>query len=109
MREKSHYQVLEVPPLAALEEIKEAYRKLALKYHPDIAGENDTFLAVRDAYKILSNNEERRKYDMVLRLMWVACGNCSGTGVKFKQKGFTARVRILCPGCEGAGFYPKEK
>jgi len=106
LREKSHYEILGVPPLASLQEIKDAFRNKSSELHPD---RNDgvcdpAYIRITEAYKILKDNEERRKYDMVLRLMWDACGDCTGTGVKFRQKGFTNKIRFICPTCMGVGF-----
>jgi len=43
--------ILNVPATAALDEIKSAFRKLALRHHPDHGGEHETFIKIRAAYK----------------------------------------------------------
>ena len=61
------YNVLEVSPEASLEEIKKAYRKLSLKYHPDKNSDpsaSDKFSELTDAYETLSNPNKRQQYDM---------------------------------------------
>ena len=55
----SYYAILGVPKTATLDDIKQAYRKLAIKYHPK-GNPNDeeahkTFVEVNEAYKALSN------------------------------------------------------
>ena len=64
---KNYYYFLSLPENASEEEIKKAYRKLSLKYHPD-KNENDDFFAARfreaqEAYEILMDKEKRRIYD----------------------------------------------
>lgn len=64
---KDYYAVLGVPKDATAEAIKKAYRKLALKYHPDKnPGDKkaeETFKEITEAYAVLSDPEKRRQYD----------------------------------------------
>ena len=61
---KDYYQILGVNKDASQEQIKEAYRKLAHKYHPDKAGGDEKkFKEINEAYQILSNKEKRAQYD----------------------------------------------
>jgi curved DNA-binding protein len=65
---KDYYKILEVPRTASQEEIKKAYRKLAMKYHPDRnkgdKSSENRFKDINEAYAVLSNSEKRKQYDM---------------------------------------------
>ena len=67
MSKKDYYDVLGVSKSAEQDEIKKAYRKLAIKYHPDRNPDNkhaeDKFKEAAEAYEILSNVSKRQKYD----------------------------------------------
>lgn len=67
MNYKDYYKVLGVSPTATTEEIKKAYRKLALKYHPDKTGGDkvaqEKFTEINDANEVLGDPEKRKKYD----------------------------------------------
>ena len=66
MQSKDYYNILHVLPTATGEEIKKAYRKLALQYHPDITDHNDfssnLFIEIKEAYEVLSNTKKRQAY-----------------------------------------------
>ncbi len=67
MAKRDYYEVLGVSKTAALDEIKKAYRKKALQYHPDKNPGNkeaeEKFKEATEAYSILSDAEGRKKYD----------------------------------------------
>jgi DnaJ family protein A protein 2 len=60
---ESLYDVLGVPRDASLSDIKKAYKKLAMKHHPDKGGEPEKFKKISEAYSILSDDTKRQKYD----------------------------------------------
>jgi curved DNA-binding protein CbpA len=68
--EKNHYQLLDISPSASMEEIKEAYLKLAFRYHPDrnqmSLTSNKIMEKINEAYATLSDPIKRRDYDIPL-------------------------------------------
>ncbi|KAI6647042.1 DnaJ-like protein subfamily A member 1-like isoform X1 [Oopsacas minuta] len=64
VKETRLYDILGCPPQATQSELKKAYRKLALKFHPDKAtGDEEKFKEISFAYEVLSNEEKRSLYD----------------------------------------------
>ncbi len=65
---RDYYEVLEVAKNASKDEIKDAYRKLAMQYHPDrnkSPEAEDKFKEISEAYAVLSDDDKRRQYDML--------------------------------------------
>ncbi|WP_424357471.1 molecular chaperone DnaJ [Methanocella sp. MCL-LM] len=63
---RDYYEVLGVDKSAGVDDIKKAYRKLALQYHPDRnkeAGAEEKFKEISEAYAVLSDEQKRSKYD----------------------------------------------
>ncbi|OWY21296.1 molecular chaperone DnaJ [Sphingobacteriales bacterium UPWRP_1] len=67
MQKRDYYEILEVEKTASAEEIKKAYRKVAMKYHPDRNPGNkeaeELFKEAAEAYEVLSSPEKRAQYD----------------------------------------------
>lgn len=63
---KDYYEMLGVPKTASDSDLKKAYRKLALQFHPDknkAAGATDAFKAIGKAFSVLSDAQKRKQYD----------------------------------------------
>ncbi len=89
MAKRDYYEVLGVSKGAAKDEIKKAYRKLAIKYHPDKnpgdkqAEEN--FKEAAEAYEVLSNDEKRAKFDRFGHAGMGAGGGFGGQGMNMED------------------------
>ncbi|WP_292521629.1 J domain-containing protein [Methanoculleus sp.] len=73
---ETYYDILDVPPDAAVDEIRAAYRRLAKQYHPDVNSDPDAserFIAIQQAYETLIDPDARARYDLALQ-----SGNTSG-------------------------------
>jgi molecular chaperone DnaJ len=63
---ETHYQVLQISDRATADEIKQSYRQLAKKFHPDVNGgkaNSDLIIKINAAYEILGDEHKRREYD----------------------------------------------
>ncbi len=68
MQFKDYYKILGVDETAELKDIKKAYRKLALKFHPDVnsqANASDKFKEIGEAYEVLKDSTKRAEYDQL--------------------------------------------
>jgi len=92
MEYKDYYKTLGVEKDATQEEIKKAYRRLAMKYHPDRnpgdKSSEDKFKVITEANEVLSDPEKRKKYDQ-LGSNWKQYQNAGANGMNdiFSQFG----------------------
>lgn len=67
--QKDYYKMLGIEESASDEEIKKAFRKLAMKHHPDKWGNEEEFKKINEAYQVVGDSQKRQQYDAV-RKWW---------------------------------------
>lgn len=63
MSKRDYYEVLGVSKSASADEIKKAFRRLAVKFHPDKGGDEVKFKEINEAYEVLKDTQKRQRYD----------------------------------------------
>lgn len=90
MSKRDYYEVLGVSRKATDTDIKKSFRKLAMKYHPDVNKEDDAeekFKEINEAYEVLSDSNKRAQYDRF--------GHQANQGQGFGREGFADLDDIL--------------
>ena len=78
MSKRDYYEVLGVSKNASADEIKKAFRRLAVKYHPDKeGGSEEKFKEINEAYEVLKDSQKRQRYD---QFGHAGVGGASGGG-----------------------------
>ena len=89
MAKRDYYEILEVPKSASKEEIKKAYRKKAIQYHPDKNPEDkeaeEKFKEAAEAYEVLSDDNKKARYDQFGHAGLSGAGGFSGGGMSMED------------------------
>ena len=108
MAKRDYYEILEVTKGATAEEIKKAYRKVALKYHPDRnqgdKAAEDKFKEAAEAYEVLSDPAKKAKYDQYGHAANDMGGGYGGGGYGNMEDIFRNFGDIFGGGGGGGGF-----
>lgn len=92
---KDYYEILGVPPDAEKKVIKQTYREMAKKYHPDVNPGNkeaeEKFKTINEAYQVLSDTEKRKKYDE-LRVQYHQWQQAGGRQQDFDWQNWSAQA-----------------
>src|SRR5213592_4727154 len=97
---KDYYKILGVDKKATEKEIRQAYRKLARKYHPDVnpgdKAAEEKFKEINEANEVLSDPEKRKKYDE-LSTYYQQYGRMPGAGPWGEDGGVRYEYRTVSP------------
>lgn len=121
MNSKDYYRLLKIDRGATAIDIKKAYRKLAMEFHPDVntdPGAEEKFKAISEAYKVLGDGQKRQVYDQTGRTDFDGfvngnpgfggrgmgqctgrgMGKCSGLDALFRRRPRSGRRKPAAPG-----------
>lgn len=104
MAKRDYYEILGVSKSASLDEVKKAYRKLALEWHPDRNKKpeaNEKFKEINEAYAVLSDSKKRSQYDQFGDAAFKPGSGGAGSGFA-RQGPFT--YTYYSDGGQGGGF-----
>ena len=105
MSKRDYYEVLGVDKGASASEIKKAYRKLALKYHPDKnpddSAAEEKFKEAAEAYEVLSDDNKRERYN---RFGHAGMKGAAGGGHHMNMEDIFSQFGDIFGGAFGGGF-----
>ena len=105
MAQRTFYDVLGVKKDASADEIKKAFRKLAVKYHPDAGGDEQKFKEISEAYETLGDEKKRREYDQMLMFGGMSGGGAGGYSYSTNVGGNWADMFTNMRGGDGFGGF----
>jgi DnaJ-class molecular chaperone len=100
--------ILDVHRKSTEVEIRDAYYRLARRWHPDRKrGDTDMFVIISQADDAIRAEMDRYKRAERMKLKCDPCSWCSGSGVVWVGKGFTNKKPSRCEPCGGEGYVPR--
>lgn len=106
MAKKDYYEILGITKSATAEEIKKAYRKMALKFHPDKNPDDkeaeSKFKEAAEAYEVLSNPDKKARYDQFGHQAFEGAGGFGGGGMNMED--IFSQFGDIFGGAFGGGF-----
>jgi len=106
---QDYYEILKISKTATTTEIKKAYRKMAIKYHPDKNPDNkeaeEMFKKAAEAYEVLSNDEKRAKYDQFGHAAFEGGGHGGGFGGGMNMDDIFSQFGDIFGGAFGGGGF----
>ena len=100
MAKKDYYEILGVNKSSSASEIKKAYRKMAIKYHPDKNPDSETaeanFKEAAEAYEVLSDADKKARYDQFGHQAFDGSGGFGGGGGMNMDDIFSQFGDIFC-------------
>ena len=108
MSKRDYYEVLEISKSASADEIKKAYRKMALKFHPDKnpgdSAAEEKFKEAAEAYEVLSDEQKRARYDQFGHAGTSGGGGFGGFGGGMNMEDIFSQFGDIFGGHFGGGF-----
>ena len=105
---KTFYDILGVSRKATQDEIKKAFRKLAVKHHPDAGGDEQKFKEISEAYETLSDEAKREEYDQRLLYGGIPSGDFGGSGGRnrgYASAGFSGNISDMFGDFDFGSFF----
>ncbi|XP_020291940.1 dnaJ homolog subfamily C member 30-like [Pseudomyrmex gracilis] len=96
-KSRNHYDVLKITPRATQNEIKKAYYKLTLQYHPDKNKSDfakEKFQDISEAYEVLGNHELRKNYDRGMMIRQQPISTTRESTVNYKEQVYSGSSKI---------------
>jgi DnaJ-class molecular chaperone len=106
---ENFFQLLNASPASSLEDIAANFRALSMHHHPDMNGgvATEEYTDIVNAYATLKDSKLRHSYIKWLELTQEPCPNCKGTGVEWRQRGFSGGEVQKCAHCKGGGYHAR--